>query len=830
MARDLWRRLKNEGCHDRELGMRQPEDLVIPFSQLRASDVPRVGGKNASLGELISELHKAGVAVPDGFATTAYAYRLFMQENGFEQRISGKIRAWKKGQSSLRATGRAIRRLIAAGTFSSMLEEAIRNAYQDLCEGEGRPNLDVAVRSSATAEDLPEASFAGQLESYLNVTGAETVLTACRQCFASLFTDRALVYRETQGFDHLDVALSVGVQRMVRADQAGAGVMFSIDTETGFPDVVLINAAWGLGEYVVKGTVDPDEYMVFKPLLKRPLCWPIIGRTIGRKARKLLYSTGARSTHSQRTSNAERTATVLSDDEILQLARWAVAIEQHYGRAMDIEWAKDGADGGLYVVQARPETIQARREANVFTTYTLRRKGRQLLSGYSVGDAAATGTVCRLANPAERERFEDNAILVTAMTDPDWVPVMKRAAAIVTDHGGRTSHAAIVSRELGVPAVIGTGDATTVLSQGQGITVSCCEGEVGHVYEGQALIERQERSLDAIPETQTQIMLNLANPAAALRWWRLPSDGVGLVRMEFIISNLIKIHPMALARYETLRDSVARKQIHRLTKGYGSKADFFVEKLSEGIARIAAAHHPNPVIVRTSDFKTNEYARLIGGAQFEPQEENPMLGWRGASRYYSEGYKPGFVLECQALSKVRRGIGLENVVVMIPFCRTLEEADRTLDVMAQNGLKRGENGLEVYVMCEIPANVILAKSFAEYFDGFSIGSNDLTQLTLGVDRDSDLLAPLFDEENEAVTRSIGAVIEAAHVMNRKVGLCGQAPSDRPQFAQFLVAAGIDSISVSPDSFIAVKQQVAEAESKISRSSRTAVSSRLKSVS
>ena len=694
-----------------------------------------------------------------------------------------------------------------------MLAEAIRNAYRDLCDREGRPNLDVAVRSSATAEDLPEASFAGQLESYLNVTGVEDVLASCRRCFASLFTDRALVYRESQAFDQLDVALSVGVQRMVRADQGGAGVMFSIDTETGFPDVVLINAAWGLGEYVVQGTVDPDEYMVFKPLLKRPSCRPIIGKIIGRKARKSVYSSGAQPTRSQRTSSAERIAAVLSDDEILQLARWAVAIERHYGHAMDVEWAKDGADAGLFVVQARPETIQSRREASVFTTYSLKRKGRRLLSGHSVGDAAASGPVCKLSSPSERERFEENAILVTAMTDPDWVPIMKRAAAIVTDHGGRTSHAAIVSRELGLPAVIGTGGATANLSQGQGITVSCCEGEEGHVYEGIAVIERQERAIDAIPKTRTKIMLNLANPAAALRWWRLPSDGVGLVRMEFIINNLIKIHPMALARFETLRDAAVRKQIRQLTKGYAGKTVYFVEKLAEGIARIAAAHHPNPVIVRTSDFKTNEYARLIGGAQFEPQEENPMLGWRGASRYYSEGYKAGFDLECQALSKVRESIGLDNVVVMIPFCRTIEEAERTLDVMAQNGLKRGKNGLEVYVMCEIPANVILAKSFAERFDGFSIGSNDLTQLTLGVDRDSDLLAPIFDEENEAVTRSISTVIKAAHAMKRKVGLCGQAPSDRPQFARFLVAAGIDSISVSPDSFMAVKHQVAAAESR-----------------
>jgi pyruvate,water dikinase len=588
--------------------------------------------------------------------------------------------------------------------------------------------------------------------------------------------------------------------------------MFSIDTETGFPRVVLVSAAWGLGEPVVQGAVDPDEYVVFKPFLQQPQLVPIIHKALGQKLQKAVYGpAGSPGTRLVGTSRRERITYALDDAEILALARWAVAIERHYGRPMDMEWAKDGPNGALYIVQARPETIQARRAASSLRTYTVKRSGERLVSGLSIGDAVATGTVCKLDAPSQSDRFQDNAILVAEMTDPDWVPIMARAAAIVTNHGGRTSHAAIVSRELGLPAVVGARDATRILRDGQAVTVSCAEGAEGFVYDGIAEVEVTDAAVGELPATRTKVMLNLANPDAALRWWRLPADGVGLARMEFIINNMIKIHPMALVQFDRLEDRAGRREIERLTLGHRDKAGYFVETLADGIARIAAAHYPNPVIVRMSDFKTNEYAALIGGRQFEPEEENPMLGWRGASRYAAEGYREGFALECAAIRKVREAMGFTNVIVMIPFCRTLEEADRTLQALADNGLRRHENGLEVYVMCEIPSNVILAEQFAERFDGFSIGSNDLTQLTLGIDRDSARLASLFDEENPAVTTLIVNVIRSAHTMGCKVGLCGQAPSDRPEFARFLVRSGIDSISVTPDSFARVKQHVAAAE-------------------
>ena len=786
--------------------------LVVWLGDLDRGRVAEVGGKNASLGEMLRHLAGAGIHVPDGFATTAEAYWRFVDANDLRERIAGTLEDLKRGRLPLARAGRALRRLFTDGAIPPELAEAVAAAYRRLGERIGRRDPDVAVRSSATAEDLPEASFAGQQESFLNVRGERALLRACRRCLASLFTDRAIVYRETHGFDHLKVALSVGVQRMVRADRGAAGVMFSIDTETGFPRVVLINAAWGLGETVVQGTVNPDEYMVFKPLLVDPARRPIVHRALGAKARKLVYARGhERPTRLVPTSRRERAAWVLDEAAILQLARWAVAIEAHYGQPMDMEWARDGATGEIFIVQARPETVEARRQAAAFQTYRLTRKGKRLLSGLAIGDAVAMGAACVLRDASEIDRFVDDAVLVTGMTDPDWVPIMKRAAAIVTDHGGRTSHAAIVSRELGLPAIVGTGRATRVLRDGQVVTVSCAEGSEGFVYEGRADVEVRALELRDIPTTRTRVMLNLANPAAALRWWRLPADGVGLARMEFIISAHVKVHPMALVRFDRVRDRRARRRIEALTRGYRDKPRFFVDALADGIARIAAAHHPRPVIVRTSDFKTNEYAALIGGRPFEPEEENPMLGWRGASRYASEGYREGFALECQAIRRVREEMGLANVIVMIPFCRTLEEADRTLGAMAAQGLRRGEGGLEVYVMCEIPSNVILAEEFAERFDGFSIGSNDLTQLTLGVDRDSARLAGLFDEENPAVTRLIEQVIRTAHARGRKVGLCGQAPSDRPRFARFLVRAGIDSISVTPDSFIQVKQHVAAAE-------------------
>jgi pyruvate, water dikinase len=789
---------------------------VVWFEELRRADVPRVGGKNASLGEMVGNLTTSGVKVPPGFATTADAYWRFVESNGLKATISSVLSELESGKTSLADAGQTIRRAFLRGEWPKETSDAILVAYRELGRRAGKDDPDVAVRSSATAEDLPDASFAGQQETYLNIRGERPLLEACRRCYASLFTDRAISYRQAKGFDHLEVALSIGVQRMVRSDLAGAGVMFSIDTETGFDKVVLINAAWGLGENVVQGAVDPDEYEVFKPLLCDPSLLPIIEKKRGEKARKMIYtSDGDRPTKNVPTSKAERAAFVLSDDEILILSRWACVIEDHYGQPMDMEWAKDGETGETFIVQARPETVQSRREAGAVKTYRIKKKGRKLVSGLSIGDAVVAGPVCAIDSPRDIGRFVDGAILVTQTTDPDWMPIMKRAAAIVTDHGGRTSHAAIVSRELGLPAIVGTGNATHLLHDEQDVTVSCAEGDEGFVYEGIAEYEVEEVDFGSIPATRTKVMLNLANPAAAFRWWRIPADGVGLARMEFVVGNHIKVHPMALVRYDALKDNEAKRTIAELTVGYEDKTEYFVDRLARGLARIAAARYPHPVIVRTSDFKTNEYANLVGGAEFEPKEENPMLGFRGASRYYSPRYREGFALECRAIRRLRRDMGFKNVIVMIPFCRSTKEADRVLEVLAENDLKRGEDGLEVYVMCEIPSNVILAKAFAERFDGFSIGSNDLTQLTLGVDRDSSELAELFDEQDDAVKWMIRSVIGEAHTAGAKVGLCGQAPSDHPEFAEFLVQCGIDSMSVSPDSFIAVKRRVAAAESAMS---------------
>ncbi len=790
------------------------EPLVLRLCDVRRRDVGKVGGKNASLGEMISQLRGAGIRVPGGFATTAAAYRGFIAANELESRMRGEIGNLKSDLGNVAEVGRAIRGLILEADFPPALKEAITGAYAEMAGELGR-EPDVAVRSSATAEDLPEASFAGQLETFLNIRGEDQLLDACKKCFASLFTDRAISYRETHGFGHLDVALSVGVQRMVRSDLAGAGVMFSIDTETGFPGTVLINAGWGLGETVVQGVVDPDEYQVFKALLDRDGLTPIIHKGLGGKARKMVYGAGEEGPSKLvDTAADERACYVLSDQEVLRLARWAVAIEAHYGQPMDMEWAKDGETGELFIVQARPETVQSRREASHLKTFRLQKKGARLVSGLAIGDAIAVGKVCRLESAADIERFEPDSVLVTEMTDPDWVPIMKRAAAIVTDHGGRTSHAAIVSRELGLPAIVGTGTATKTLEDGREVTASCAEGAEGSVYDGIAEFEVRDIDTGGIPQTRTKVMINLANPAAAFRWWRLPSDGVGLARMEFIIGNLIKIHPMALVHFDTVQDTRARAKIEELTRAFKDKTEFFVDTLARGIARIAAAHHPKPVIVRMSDLKTNEYARLIGGEAFEPHEENPMLGWRGASRYYSEGYREGFALECRALRRCREGIGLTNVIVMIPFCRTIGEADRVLAELSDNDLIRGKDGLEIYVMAEIPANVILAEQFAERFDGFSIGSNDLTQLVLGVDRDSEVLSGLFDERDEAVTAAIAELLAKAQKSGTHTGICGQAPSDHPEFARFLVAHGIESISVSPDSFLHVKERVAAAESEL----------------
>jgi pyruvate,water dikinase len=794
------------------MSLSENQPHVLWLDTVSRSDVAIVGGKNASSGELLKTLGAEGIRAPGGFATTSAAYWAFVDANKLRAPIGDALRALNDGKATLAETGARIRAALLSGQWSPVTRDAIASAYRELCVRSGRSDADVAVRSSATAEDLPTASFAGQLETFLNIRGEEQLLDACKRCFASLYTDRAISYRLSQGFDQLSVAVSVGVQIMVRSDLASAGVMFSVDTETGFDKIVVINGSWGLGENVVQGAVDPDEYQVFKPLLGNDRLTPIVEKKRGGKERKLIYGDSRDApTRNVETSAAERTAFVLSDQEILQLARWACAIERHYGRPMDMEWAKDGVTGDLYVVQARPETVQSRRAAGVFQTYSVRSKGKTLVRGLSVGEAVAFGRVCRIDSPQDIGRFADGAVLVTKTTDPDWAPIMKRASAIVTDHGGRTSHAAIVSRELGLPAVVGCGNATATLQDDMEITVSCAEGEEGFVYEGKADVEIEEIDLASVPATKTQVMLNLANPAAAFRWWRLPADGVGLARMEFVIANHIKVHPLALLRFESLKDESTRRAIGALTAGFEDKAEYFVEHLARGLARIAAAVWPKPVIIRTSDFKTNEYAHLIGGAEFEPKEENPMLGFRGASRYYSPRYEDAFALECKALKRLRENFGFTNVVVMIPFCRTVSEADRVLAVMANNGLSRGD-GFEVYVMCEIPSNVILAEEFAKRFDGFSIGSNDLTQLVLGVDRNSAELAGLFDERDEAVKQMIADVIKKAHKSGAKIGLCGQGPSDHPDFAAFLVACDIDSISVSPDSFATVKASIGAAES------------------
>ncbi len=780
---------------------------------LDSNDVVSVGGKNASLGEMLQALAAEGIRVPHGFATTADAYREFLDHNELTPRIRSQLDALEDTPEALQKTGRAIRRLLAKAEFPAHVRQAIEDGYQRLCSLYETEEVDVAVRSSATAEDLPEASFAGQQETFLNISGADDLIDACRKCYASLFTDRAISYRNEKGFDHLKVALSVGVQKMVRSDQAGSGVMFSLDTETGFPHVVVVNAAWGLGETVVQGSVNPDEYVVFKPLLDRPDRRPIVDKTMGEKAQKMVYASGgSKTTKTVTTPRKEQSRFVLNDQEILTLARWAVVIENHYDTPMDMEWAKDGPTNKLFIVQARPETVQSQKQASTLKTYRLKETGEELIRGLAIGQAVAAGKAQVIESPKQIDAFHDGGILVTGMTDPDWVPLMKRAAGIITDHGGRTSHAAIVSRELGIAAIVGTGQGTQELQDGQEITLSCAEGDEGIVYEGALEYEAEEIELKQIPKVETRIMMNVASPAATFRWWRLPVDGIGLARMEFIINNRIKIHPLALSRFDQIEDKSVKRLIETMTRGYSDRSQYFVDHLARGIARIASSQHPRPVIVRMSDFKTNEYGNLIGGAGFEPEEENPMLGFRGASRYYSERYRDGFALECAAVRQVRDEIGLDNVVVMIPFCRTVDEADRVLDVLSDNGLQRGRNGLEVYVMCEIPSNVIQAEEFSRRFDGFSIGTNDLTQLVLGVDRDSQELSHLFDERNPSVKRMIEHLVATAHENDAKVGLCGQAPSDYPEFAQFLVRVGIDSISLNPDSVIEVIRSIAEIES------------------
>jgi pyruvate,water dikinase len=796
------------------------------FDQIGIEDIPLVGGKNASLGEMIRDLVPRGIKVPNGFAITAEAYWYLLRASDLARRIKEIFSGLDtRDTANLQQRGSAVRHAIMAASLPEDLQRSIVSAYRELSKGAYGP-VDVAVRSSATAEDLPEASFAGQQETYLNVQGDAALLESCKRCFASLFTDRAISYRHDKGFDHLKVGLSIGVQHMVRSDLGSSGVMFSIDTETGSQDIVLINAGFGLGENVVQGSINPDEYFVFKPTLKRGFR-PILQKRLGSKEFKLVYDIGG----SKMVKNIpvppdDRSRFAITDDEILSLARWACLIEDHYSKKrrqytpMDIEWAKDGETGELFILQARPETVQSQKSLEMVEVYHLKEKGPVLVRGRSVGEKIAHGPVRVVKSAHNLNEVQKGDVLVTDKTDPDWEPTMKKAAAIVTNRGGRTCHAAIVSRELGLPAIVGTENATEVLKDGPAVTVSCAEGETGFVYQGLLKFDVQQIKLHDLPRPQTKVMMNAGNPEEAFRLSFIPNDGVGLAREEFIISNYIKVHPLALLDFNRLEDRGLREEIERLTVGYEDKPQFFIEKLAQGVAMIGAAFYPKDVIVRLSDFKTNEYANLIGGKAYEPIEENPMIGFRGASRYYNPRYQAGFALECRAMKKVRDEMGLTNVKLMIPFCRTVEEGKRVIAEMEKHGLRRGENQLEVYVMCEIPSNVILADEFAEVFDGFSIGSNDLTQLILGVDRDSEIVAHVFDERNAAVKSMIANVIRSAKAKGRKIGICGQAPSDYPEFAAFLVELGIDSISLNPDAVLKTTLKILELETRRQHSQDT----------
>jgi pyruvate,water dikinase len=797
------------------------EALVLPLQQVGLADIPQVGGKNASLGEMLRELGAAGVQVPPGFATTAEAYRLLLRHNALEEPLRQLLSGLDaEDLEALQRAGRTARQWLEQATLPDALGAAITAAYRSM----GAPP--VAVRSSATAEDLPEASFAGQQETFLYIEGEAALLQACRLCWASLFTDRALSYRQLHGYDHLEVALSIGVQRMVRSDQASSGVMFTIDTESGFRNAVLLTGAWGLGETVVQGSVNPDEWLVFKPTLEAGFR-PILSRRLGSKAIRLVRATagtaqgdggGNRPVRIEEVPEVERSRFCLSDDQVLTLARWACRIEAHYSTRrgsptpMDIEWAQDGPGGELYILQARPETVESRRSSAVLRTWRLDPQGAQpIVSGQAIGASASSGVVRVIRDPSEIGRFRQGDLLVTERTDPDWEPILRRASGVVTDQGGRTCHAAIIAREMGITAIVGTGDGSRRIADGQTVTVSCCEGDVGHVYAGALPIELEEQDLGELPPTRTRILMNVGNPQEAFQQAAIPCDGVGLARLEFIIANHIRVHPLALLLPERVADPAEREAIAALTRGYPEPADYYVDLLAQGMARIAAAFHPRPVTLRFSDFKSNEYARLLGGAAFEPKEENPMLGWRGASRYSSPAFRDAFALECRALRRVREEMGLTNVIPMVPFCRTPEEGGRVLAEMERHGLRRGANGLKVYVMCELPSNVIGLAAFAERFDGFSIGSNDLTQLTLGLDRDSALVAELFDERHEIVRAMIRLAIRTAQACGRPIGICGQAPSDYPEFARFLVEEGIDSISLNPDAVVATRIAIAALE-------------------
>ena len=802
--------------------MEEVEVFVKWFEDLRIEDVPSVGGKNASLGEMIRNLGEKGVNVPSGFAITAYAYKYMIEKAGIDVKIREILSDLNTHDvHNLAERGQKIRDLIRSTPIPHELEEDIRRHYREMESRYGQ-NVDVAVRSSATAEDLPNASFAGQQETYLNVRGEDHLLEKTRDCFASLFTNRAISYRTDKDFDHFDVYLSVGVQKMVRSDLASSGVMFSIDTESGFESAVYITGAYGLGENVVQGAVNPDQFYVFKPTLKKGFR-PIVEKKIGSKEKRMIY--GERETEQQEVSKEDRNKFVISDDEILKLANWACIIEEHYQKPMDIEWAKDGQTGELFIVQARPETVHSQKNLAILQTYVLEEDGDLLVEGEAVGTKIGQGEVNVIENARDIGRFQRGQVLVTDMTDPDWEPIMKIAGAIVTNRGGRTCHAAIISRELGIPCVIGTGDGTSRIQSGSHITIDCSEG-IGKIYDGLLKYRVDEIQLDNLPDTKTQIMMNVGVPEKAFQQGQIPSSGVGLAREEFIINSHIGIHPLALLEYNQLRERMHEdpkiaeviQKIDERSVGYEDKVEFFVDTLARGIAKIAAGFYPNDVIVRMSDFKTNEYANLIGGYLYEPLENNPMIGWRGASRYYDEKFKPAFGLECRALKKARNEMGLTNIKPMIPFCRTPDEGRKVIEVMNEFGLRQGENGLEVYVMCEIPSNVVVADQFADIFDGFSIGSNDLTQLTLGLDRDSDLVAHIFDERNDAVKRLIKQVIDTAHSHEprRKIGICGQAPSDFPEFAEFLVECGIDSISLNPDAVVKTRLHVADVEKRLGR--------------
>ncbi|MBU0722249.1 phosphoenolpyruvate synthase [Patescibacteria group bacterium] len=790
------------------------------FEETTIKDVPEVGGKNASLGEMYKTLADQGIKVPNGFAVTASAYNYLLEQTHLKKNIKNVLDGLNTHDvTDLAKRGAAIRKLIVATAFPKDLSQDIVEAYKKLSQFYKTKNLHVAVRSSATAEDLPDASFAGQQETFLNISGEVELLLAVKKCIASLFTNRAISYRVDKGFDHFKIALSVGVQKMIRSDLAASGVIFTIDTESGFANTVLISSIYGLGENIVQGKVDPDEFYVFKPTKT------IISRSISRKKIKMIYSANPKHpVKDVKVPEVMQCQSSITDAQVLELADWAMQIEKHYGRAMDIEWALDGKENQLYIIQARPETIHSVRDYNVIEEYVLEKKSlscetsrnKIISTGRSVGNRIGAGLANRIMDIKNIAKFKPGEVLVTDMTDPDWEPIMKIASAIVTDKGGRTCHAAIVSRELGIPCVVGTSDVSKKIKTGQAITASCAQGDIGFVYEGKLPFKINKTSIKNLAKPKTKIMMNIGSPDIAFLSSFIPNDGVGLAREEFIINDQIKIHPLALINYAKLKDKKVKKKIDELTIGYKDKKQYYIDKLAQGMAIITAAFYPNDVIIRFSDFKTNEYANLIGGADYEPVEANPMIGWRGASRYYTPQFKPAFELECEAIKKVRNEMKLTNLKAMVPFCRTIKEAEQVIKIMADNGLKQGENNFELYCMVEIPSNVILAEDFAKLYDGFSIGSNDLTQLTLGVDRDSSLVSQIYDENNAAIKKLIKQVIEVAKKTKTKIGICGQAPSDFPDFAQFLVECGIDSISLNPDTVIKTTITILETEKKLNR--------------